>query len=81
MLAKIDTACAQLELLRRSSVYNDAFFIWHDGPFGTINGFRLGRLPSVPVDWDEINAGWGQAVLLLHTMAQVWSVLFTCYLL
>jgi hypothetical protein len=22
------------------------------------------------VEWDEINAAWGQAVLLLHTMAQ-----------
>ncbi len=23
------------------------------------------------MEWDEINAAWGQAVLLLHTMAQV----------
>jgi hypothetical protein len=44
--------------------------IWHDGPFGTISGFRLGRTPEVPVEWHEINAAWGQAVLLLHTMAQ-----------
>jgi beclin 1 len=44
--------------------------IWHDGPFGTISGFRLGRTPECPVEWDEINAAWGQAVLLLHTMAQ-----------
>lgn len=43
----------------------------HDGPFGTISGFRLGRTPEVPVEWDEVNAAWGQAVLLLHTMAQV----------
>eukprot|EP00967_Tisochrysis_lutea_P042920 scaffold51711_cov22-Tisochrysis_lutea.AAC.1 len=42
----------------------------HDGPFGTISGFRLGRTPEAPVEWDEINAAWGQAVLLLHTMAQ-----------
>ncbi|GFS32619.1 similar to AUTOPHAGY 6 [Actinidia rufa] len=26
--------------------------------------------PSVLVEWDEINAAWGQACLLLHTMAQ-----------
>jgi hypothetical protein len=44
--------------------------IWHDGPFGTISGFRLGRTPECAVEWDEINAAWGQAVLLLHTMAQ-----------
>lgn len=31
--------------------------------------YRLGRLPSVPVEWTEINAAWGQTVLLLHTMA------------
>jgi hypothetical protein len=53
-----------------TNVLNDTFRIWHDGPFGTICGFRLGRTPEHPVDWNEINAAWGQAVLLLHTMAQ-----------
>jgi hypothetical protein len=43
----------------------------HDGPFGTISGFRLGRTNEMPVEWDEINAAWGQAVLLLYTMSQV----------
>jgi beclin 1 len=43
----------------------------HDGPFGTISSFRLGRTSEVQVEWDEINAAWGQAVLLLHTMARV----------
>ncbi len=38
------------------SVYNDAFHISHSGHFGTINGCRLGRLPSVPVDGAEISA-------------------------
>lgn len=28
---------------------NDAFPIWYDGEFGTINNFRLGRLPKVQV--------------------------------
>lgn len=32
---------------------------------GEINGFRLGRLPDRLVDWPEINAAWGQLVLLL----------------
>lgn len=40
-----------------------------DGHFGTINGFRLGRLPAVPVEWNEINAAWGHTLLLLHVMA------------
>lgn len=34
-------------------------------------GFRLGKTPTVGVAWTEINAAWGQAVLLLHTLAQV----------
>lgn len=42
----------------------------YNGHFGTINGFRLGRLPTVPVEWSEINAAWGQSVLLLHSLAK-----------
>lgn len=70
ILAKIEVLQAHLELLKRTNVLTDAFPIWHDGEFGTINNFRLGRLPKTPVEWDEINAAWGQACLLLHTMAQ-----------
>ncbi|XP_077212590.1 beclin-1-like protein isoform X2 [Tasmannia lanceolata] len=70
ILAKIEVSQAHLELLKRTNVLNDAFPISHDGEFGTINNFRLGRLPKIPVEWDEINAAWGQACLLLHTMAQ-----------
>ncbi|EOX95720.1 PREDICTED: beclin-1-like protein [Theobroma cacao] len=70
ILAKTEVSQAHLELLKRTNVLNDAFPIWHDGEFGTINNFRLGRLPKIPVEWDEINAAWGQACLLLHTMCQ-----------
>ena len=45
---------------------NDTFFIWFNGPFATINNFRLGLLPFKNVDWAEINAALGQAALLLH---------------
>ena len=68
---QIERTSAHLERLRHTNVYNDAFHIWHEGPFATISGFRLGRTPACPVEWDEINAAWGQAVLLLHTLAQV----------
>ncbi|KAK4744663.1 hypothetical protein SAY87_010975 [Trapa incisa] len=70
ILAKIEVSQSHLELLKRTNVLTDAFPIWHDGDFGTINNFRLGRLPKIPVEWDEINAAWGQACLLLHTMCQ-----------
>ncbi|CAI5741870.1 unnamed protein product [Peronospora destructor] len=62
-------ASDMLRHLQRYNVCNDVFHIWHDGLFGTINGLRLGRLPSKPVEWVEINAAMGQAVLLLATIA------------
>ncbi|CAI5488723.1 unnamed protein product [Closterium sp. Naga37s-1] len=68
LLASIEAAAAQSDALRRSFVLNDAFHIWHDGDFGTINNLRLGRLPSVPVEWEELNAAWGQACHLLFTL-------------
>ncbi|CAA6665861.1 unnamed protein product [Spirodela intermedia] len=77
ILAKIEVSQAHLELLKRTNVLNDAFPIWHDGEFGTINNFRLGRLPKIPVEWDEINAAWGQSCLLLHTMAQYFRPKFS----
>lgn len=58
-----------LQKLGRSNVYNDTFCISHDGNFATINGLRLGRLSNRPVDWPEINAAWGHALLLLVTVA------------
>lgn len=60
----------QLDRLHKVNVYNDVFCIGHDGHFGTINGLRLGRLREKKVEWSEINAAWGQTVLLLATVIQ-----------
>jgi beclin 1 len=59
-----------LEALQRTNVYNDTFCIGHDGTFGTINGLRLGRTPEQSVDWSEINAAWGQTLLLLAVVTE-----------
>lgn len=72
-------AQAQLDKLKKTNVFNATFHIWHSGHFGTINNFRLGRLPSVPVDWNEINAAWGQTVLLLHSLAKKMNLTFQRY--
>ncbi|OAP60341.1 hypothetical protein AYL99_05343 [Fonsecaea erecta] len=69
----------QLERLQRTNVYNDTFCIGHDGYFGTINGLRLGRLPGQNVDWSEINAAWGQTLLLLATVAERLKFTFQGY--
>ncbi|KAF9227349.1 APG6-domain-containing protein [Gyrodon lividus] len=70
---------ATYEKLERTNVYNDAFCIGHDGVFGTINGLRLGRVPGVPVEWPEINAAWGQTLLLLYTIARKLDFTFDNY--
>ncbi|KAF7154161.1 hypothetical protein RHSIM_Rhsim01G0172100 [Rhododendron simsii] len=77
ILAKIEVSQAHLELLKKTNVLNDAFPILSDGEFGTISNFRLGRLPQISVGWDEKNAAWGQACLLLHTMAQYFQPEFS----
>lgn len=69
----------QLERLSRTNVYNDTFCIGHDGFFGTINGLRLGRLPTQNVEWSEINAAWGQTLLLLATIAEKLGFTFQGY--
>lgn len=57
-----------LDKLRKINIYNETFKISHEGPFGVINGLRIGGFDSVTVSWHEINAGLGQVVLLLATI-------------
>nr|CAG8504306.1 15222_t:CDS:2 [Entrophospora candida] len=76
---KYDHDTKLLEKLHKTNVYNDTFCIGHDGNFGTINGFRLGRLPNITVEWHEINAAWGQTLLLLVTIANKLNVTFKNY--
>lgn len=77
--SKFDHDSQFLEKLQRSNVYNDTFCISHDGTFATINSLRLGRLSSKPVDWSEINAAWGHALLLLVTVAEKLDFKFMGY--
>ena len=69
----------QLNRLKKTNVLNSTFHIWHNGHFGTINGLRLGRLQTVPVEWAEINAAWGQTVFLLSTLARFTNIEFERY--
>ncbi|XP_022191730.2 beclin-1-like protein [Nilaparvata lugens] len=70
---------AHLEKLKKTNVFNATFHIWHSGHFGTINNLRLGRLPSAPVEWSEINAAWGQTALLLTALARKINLTFDKY--
>lgn len=68
-----------LDKVKNTNIFASAFHIWHDGHFGTINGLRLGRLPTFSVEWSEINAAWGQVVLLLHSLAKKINLVFERY--
>ncbi|KAJ2640575.1 autophagy protein, partial [Coemansia sp. RSA 1694] len=71
---------AQLTQLQRTNVYNDVFNITVTDGIASINGFRLGgRSSPHSVEWAEINAAWGQALLLLQTVARRLSYDFLDY--
>ncbi|KAL1622619.1 Vacuolar protein sorting-associated protein atg6 [Neofusicoccum ribis] len=76
---RYDHDIKQAQRLQRTNVYNDTFTIGHDGNFATINGLRLGRTSAVMVGWEEINAAWGQACLLLQTVAEKVGYIFKGY--
>ena len=60
---------SEAEKYMRINVLNDAFFVWYNGPYGTINNFRLGNLPTKVLDWLEINTALGQTALTLSVVA------------
>jgi beclin 1 len=58
---------------------NEIFQIGTSEELGTISGFRLGRLPTTDVKWEEINAAMGQAVYLLAVLAHRFNYKFERY--
>lgn len=77
--SQVTYADMQLKKLKRMDVLNTTFSIVYLGEFGTINSFRLGRLPLVPVEWWEINAAWGQTALLMSGLARTVGLTFERY--
>lgn len=69
-VAGVEHASLHGQRLARTAVLNDVFHVWHEGHFACINGLRLGRLPSVAVDWTEVNGAWGLSSLLLRVLGQ-----------
>lgn len=69
----------QLHRLSRTNVMDMVFHIWVDGEFGTISGFRLGRLRHEKVEWNEINAALGQMAFLLKVIAERLGMEFIGY--
>ncbi|XP_014275254.1 beclin-1-like protein isoform X1 [Halyomorpha halys] len=67
----------KLMILGKTNAFDATFNIWYEGNFGTINGFKLGYLPSARINWEEINNAWGQASLLLFALAKKLNFTFT----
>jgi beclin len=81
-----DSATARLQTLDRATAFargrnvlTDMFVIGYNGPFGSINSFRMGQLPSVHVEWNEINAGFGEAAQLTQMLAVMAGLEFREY--
>lgn len=78
----------ELSRLNSLNLLNEIFHIWYLGPFGTINGLRLGRTLelqvhffdySTKIPWTEINAACGQCVLLLDTLLTTHKIILSKY--
>lgn len=55
---------------------NEVFQVSTVEEMGTISGFRLGRLPTTEVRWDEINAALGQSLYLMCVLAHRFNYKF-----
>lgn len=76
---RLSTTSARLNLLRSSVVLNDAFSLWVDGHFATVNGLRLGRISSQQVEWAEISAAVSLVAQLVAQMAKTLNYKFKSY--
>lgn len=70
-----------LQKLLQINIINDAFHIWYNGPYATINNFRLGKLATHPIEWQEINAALGEAAAAVYTIANRSKVEFKNYII
>lgn len=76
----IDRHASQLERISQLSCLNEAFHVWFEGPYGTINNFRLGYLrPNDDKMIAQTDAGLGQAALLVETVATTANIRFQEY--
>jgi beclin 1 len=66
----------QYEFLKSTNILQQVFRISYQDEFGTISGFRLGKLPTVDVKWEEINMALGQAAYLLVVLAKRFNYKF-----
>eukprot|EP00741_Cyanophora_paradoxa_P014983 tig00020830_g14456.t1 len=77
----MERVAEHLTTLKCTNVLNDLFYITYNDKvgMGTINSLRMGRRPNVPFDWNECNAAWGLAALLLQVLGRRANFTFRPY--
>ncbi|ETM99877.1 hypothetical protein, variant 14 [Phytophthora nicotianae INRA-310] len=75
--AQIDTMERKVASAKYLNILTDMFIIGYDGAFGTINQFRMGQSASLALEWNEINAAFGECALLLQTLANMVGLEFS----
>ncbi|ETO63440.1 hypothetical protein, variant 1 [Phytophthora nicotianae P1976] len=75
--AQIDTMERKVASAKHLNILTDMFIIGYDGAFGTINQFRMGQSASLALEWNEINAAFGECALLLQTLANMVGLEFS----
>jgi beclin 1 len=77
--ARIDAMERKVASAKHLNILTDMFVIGYDGAFGTINQFRMGQSKSLALEWNEINAAFGECALLLQTLASMVGLEFSEY--
>ncbi|POM61562.1 hypothetical protein PHPALM_29403 [Phytophthora palmivora] len=75
--AQIDAMERKVASAKHLNILTDMFVIGYGGEFGTINQFRMGQSASFAVEWNEINAAFGECALLLQTLANMVGLEFS----
>lgn len=66
--------------LRKTNFLNEVFHISCQDQFGTISGFRLGRIVQlIDIGWDEVNTALGQSAYLMALIAHRFGYKFDQY--
>ncbi|CAK9293714.1 unnamed protein product [Gordionus sp. m RMFG-2023] len=79
---QLDYLEGEIEKWSKIDPITSVFNIKFENHFGIINGYRLGKISGMQncnVPWNEINAAWGQTLLLLNSLSNKLGFKFKKY--
>eukprot|EP00759_Apiculatamorpha_spiralis_P031408 PhF_6_TR3303/c0_g1_i1/m.4656/K08334/BECN, VPS30, ATG6; beclin len=78
---RLDSQRKELTRLMKTNVLNECFHLSVDGHYATVNGLRIGKLPTPSPEATEVNAAWSNLVLLLMSLASAVGLQFARFTL